>query len=154
MDQERTYSTKEAAEILKTADRTVRRYLNSYYRSEGNGFQISEKMMELLKKEIWGQGADKVRTDSGQSADSVSADSDIKDIEVEYDVVEGFSTEEYQEFQKRLIEYPMLIKDLEYHRESAKSHQRQMEIILRNLEQRNYIEAKDKRLDDDDFVKP
>lgn len=40
----------------------------------------------------------------------------------------------------------MLIKNLECHRESAKSHQRQMEIILRNLEQRNYIEAKDKGL--------
>jgi mRNA-degrading endonuclease YafQ of YafQ-DinJ toxin-antitoxin module len=38
-------------------------------------------------------------------------------------------------------------KDLEYHRKSAKSHQRQMELILRNLEQRNFIEAKDKKLE-------
>jgi predicted secreted Zn-dependent protease len=36
---------------------------------------------------------------------------------------------------------------LEYHRKSAKSHQRQMELILRNLEQRNFIEAKDKKLE-------
>ena len=65
----------------------------------------------------------------------------------EYDVIEGFTKEEYQEFQKRLIEYPILRKDLEYHRESSKSHQRQMELILRNLEQRNFIEAKDKKLE-------
>jgi mRNA-degrading endonuclease YafQ of YafQ-DinJ toxin-antitoxin module len=38
-------------------------------------------------------------------------------------------------------------KDLEYHRKSDKSHQRQMELILRNLEQRNFIEAKDKKLE-------
>jgi predicted secreted Zn-dependent protease len=38
-------------------------------------------------------------------------------------------------------------KYLEYHRKSAKSHQRQMELILRNLEQRNFIEAKDKKLE-------
>ena len=67
--------------------------------------------------------------------------------DIEYDVIEGFSNEEYQEFQKRLIEYPMLQKDLEYHRNSAQSHQRQMEMILRNLEQRNFIEAKDKKLE-------
>jgi hypothetical protein len=41
----------------------------------------------------------------------------------------------------------MLQKDLEYHRKSAESHQRQMELILRNLEQRNFIEANDKKLD-------
>jgi hypothetical protein len=55
--------------------------------------------------------------------------------------------DEYQEFQKRLVEYPLIKKDLEYHRKSAKSHQRQMELILRNLEQRNFIEAKDKKLE-------
>lgn len=65
----------------------------------------------------------------------------------EYDVIEAFTNEEYQEFQKRLIEYPMLQKDLEYHRSSAESHQRQMELILRNLEQRNFIEAKDKKIE-------
>jgi predicted secreted Zn-dependent protease len=41
----------------------------------------------------------------------------------------------------------LIKKDLEYHRKSAKSHQRQMELILRNLEQRNFIEAKDKKLE-------
>jgi hypothetical protein len=40
-----------------------------------------------------------------------------------------------------------ILKDLEYHRKSAESHNLQMEMILRNLEQRNYIEAKDKKLD-------
>ena len=76
------------------------------------------------------------------------------DIEVEYDVIEGFSTEEYQEFQKRLIEYPLLkehlgtiMNQLEYYKESSASKDKQMELILENIQQRNFIEARDKKLD-------
>lgn len=122
------YSTKQIAEILNVSDRTVRRYLSAYVSFENNRFEVSEKMLEILKNEYLGQDADTQK-------------------EQEFDVIEGFTNEEYQEFQKRLIEYPMLQKDLEYHRESSKSHQRQMEIILRNMEQRNFIEAKDKKLE-------
>jgi transcriptional regulator with XRE-family HTH domain len=122
------YSTQELAEILKVSDRTVRRYLSTYISFDNNRFEVSEKMLEILKNEYLGQDADNQK-------------------EEEFDVIEGFTNEEYQEFQKRLIEYPMLQKDLEYHRESSRSHQRQMEIILRNMEQRNFIEAKDKKLE-------
>jgi hypothetical protein len=41
----------------------------------------------------------------------------------------------------------LIKKDLEYHWKSAKSHQRQRELISQNLEQRNFIEAKDKKLE-------
>ena len=76
------------------------------------------------------------------------------DINVEYDIIEGFSTEEYQEFQKRLVEYPLLkehlatiMNELEYHRKSGESKDKQMELILANIQQRNFIEAKDKKID-------
>jgi predicted transcriptional regulator len=134
------YSTQEIAKILNVSDRTVRRYLSTYISFDNNRFEISEKMLEVLKNEYSGQSADSSRTESGQSADNAGQ-------EHEYDVIEGFTNEEYQEFQKRLIEHPILKKELEYHKRSAESHQRQMELILNNLRERNFIEAKDKKLD-------
>jgi hypothetical protein len=84
-------------------------------------------MLEILKKEH-------------------SPDSDI--------VVQEFTEDEYQEFHKRLSEYPILkerisdvLNELDYHKRSAESHNRQMEIILQTLQQRNFIEAKEKKLD-------
>ena len=130
------YSTQEVAEILNVTDRTVRRYLNTYISFDNSKFEISEKMLEVLKNDYLGRSSDT----PGQ--------------ENEYDVIEGFSNEEYEEFRTRLIEYPALkeridylLKDIEYHKKQIDSHNRQMEIVLRNMEQRNYIEAKDKKLE-------
>ena len=75
-------------------------------------------------------------------------------------ITEAFTSDEYDEFHKRLSEYPILkertdnltdriddiLNGLEYHKKSAESHNRQMELILENLHQRNFIEAKDKEL--------
>lgn len=125
---EKKYNTKEIAKILGVADRSVRRYLKSYISFEGKGIEVSAKMLEILKSEyLSGQDADSLRTAS--------------DIDVTYDVVEGFSNEEYQEFQKRLVEYPILKQELEYHKKSAESHQRQMEKILTIMQERNLLEA-------------
>lgn len=134
------YSTQEVAEILNVTDRTVRRYLSTYISFDNNRFEISEKMLDILKNDYPGQLSDSTRTASGQSSDDSGQ-------QEQYDVIEGFTNEEYQEFQKRLIEHPILKKELEYHKKSAESHQRQMELILNNIRERNFIEAKDKRLD-------
>jgi hypothetical protein len=121
------YNTKQIAEILKVSDKTVRRYLNSYFTINNGAYEVSEKMLDVLKNDY------------------------IENPDI---VVQEFTSGEYLEFHKRLSEYPVLmdritdiLKDLEYHRKSAESHNLQMELILRNLEQRNYIEAKDKKLD-------
>ena len=134
------YSTQEVAKILNVSDRSVRRYLSSYISFDNGSFQVSEKMLDILKSHYLGQSSDSSRTESGQDE--------------EYDVIEGFSNEEYDEFKTRLIEYPALkervdylLKDIEYHKKQIDSHNRQMEIVLRNMEQRNYIEAKDKKLE-------
>lgn len=135
------YTTSEVANLLNVSDRTVRRYLNSYFTTNKGTFEISHKMVKLLENEHFGQAADSLRT----QADSLSAN---------FDHVEYFTEEEYREFHKRLSEYPVLkdyiqtvLNELEYHKKSAESHNRQMEIITRTLEQRNYIEAKEKRLE-------
>jgi predicted transcriptional regulator len=122
------YKLKEVAEILGVSDRTVERYLKSYFSIEKGAYIVSEKMLDVLKNQY---------------------------LEIESDtVVEEFTKDEYQEFHRRLSEYPFLkekIKDilneLDYHKKSIDSHNRQMEIILNMMQQRNYIEAKEKKLD-------
>jgi hypothetical protein len=122
------YTIKELSDKLSVSTRTIERYLKGLYLKENNKIVIPLDVVELLES----RHKSDTSTDTNPTQD--------------FDIVEGFSNEEYQEFQKRLIEYPILQKDLEYHRKSAESHQRQMEMILRNLEQRNFIEAKDKKL--------
>ena len=119
------YTIKDLSDKLSVSTRTIERYLKGLYLKENNKIVIPLDVVELLES--------RHKSDTSPTQD--------------FDIVEGFSNEEYQEFQKRLIEYPILQKDLEYHRKSAESHQRQMEMILRNLEQRNFIEAKDKKLE-------
>lgn len=121
------YSVKEVAEILGVSDKSVRRYLNSYFSLENGAYQVSEKMLEVLKNEY---------------------------LEEEPDIiVQPYTKSEYAEVEKRLIEYHLLKEQLEYHKKSAESHQKQMEIILKILEQknvleqqRNVLESKDKRV--------
>jgi predicted transcriptional regulator len=122
------YKLKEIAEILNVSDRTVERYLKSYFSMEKGAYQVSDKMLEVLKNEYLDNESDAI--------------------------VEEFTKEDYVEFQKRLSEYPILkeritdiLNELDYHKRSAESHNRQMEIILNMMQQRNYIEAKEKKID-------
>ena len=121
------YNSKEVAKILNVSDKSFRRYLNSYFSIENGGYQVSEKMLVVLKKEYLGQ----------------TSDTDVQ----EFDRVEYFTEEEYQEFHKRLVEYTLLKEQLDYHKRSAENHNRQMELILNMIQQRNYIEAKEKKID-------
>lgn len=138
---DKLYSTREIAKILNVSDKSVRRYLNSYFSINDGGYQISEKMLIILKSTYLGQPADNLRTGS---------DADIQ----EFERVEYFTNEEYEEFHKRLVEYPFLkeraetlLKDMEYHRKSMESKERQMELLLRTIEQKNFLEAKGKGFD-------
>ena len=78
---ENKYTTKQIAEILGVSDRSVRRYLTNYFSVDNGVYSVSDKMLEILKKEH-------------------SPDSDI--------VVQEFTEDEYQEFHRRLSEYPIL----------------------------------------------
>ena len=127
------YKIKEIAEILNVSDKSVRRYLNSYFSINNGAYEVSEKMLNILKNDYLGQSADNLRTGS--------------DTENEFPIIEGFTEEEYQEYQKRLIEYPLLKdqieylkKDILYHRKSIESHNRQMELLLLSATNKKFIE--------------
>jgi transcriptional antiterminator len=115
------YKIKEIAEILNVSDRTVQRYLNSYFSLEKGAYVVSEKMLKILKDEY---------------------------LEVESDtIVEEFTKDDYEEFRKRLIEYPFLkerteslLSDMEYYRKSMTSKERQMELLLLAITNRRFIE--------------
>lgn len=115
------YKLKEIAEILNVSDRTVQRYLNSYFSLEKGAYVVSEKMLDVLKSEY------------------LKSESDT--------VVEEFTKDDYQEFHKRLVEYPLLkerivsiLTELEYHKKSVESHNRQMELILLSITNKKFIE--------------
>ena len=127
------YKITEIAEILNVSDKSVRRYLNSYFSINNGAYEVSEKMLNILKNDYLGQSADNLRTGS--------------DTENEFPIIEGFTEEEYQEYQKRLIEYPLLKdqieylkKDILYHRKSIESHNRQMELLLLSATNKKFID--------------
>jgi hypothetical protein len=126
------YTIKELSDMYSVSTRTIVRHLENLILKEKNKILVPLDVVKLLE----------VR----HNYDTSKTSEEVGEKEDDYDIVEGFSEDEYQEFQKRLVEYPLIKKDLEYHRKSAESHQRQMELILRNLEQRNFIEATDKKL--------
>jgi predicted transcriptional regulator len=108
------YKLKEVAEILNVSDRTVERYLKSYFSIDKGAYQVSDKMLEVLKSEY---------------------------LEDESDtIVEEFTKEDYQEFHKRLVEYSFLKEQLEYHRKSIDSHNRQMELLLLSVSNKKFLE--------------
>ena len=112
---------------MNVSDKSVRRYLNSYFSIENGAYKVSEKMISVLKNEYLGQPADNLRTGS--------------DIDIQgFERVEYFTEDEYQEFHKRLVEYPFLKEQLEYHRKSIESHNRQMELLLLSVTNKKFIE--------------
>lgn len=125
------YTVPQIAEILKCSDRSVRRYINNHVNTTtAGGYEVSEDFLNLLKSEYG------------------PIDNEDEDI-----VVQEFTRSEYDEFYKRLSEYPILkdhintiLSELDYHKESARNHQKQMDLILTNMHQRNFIEAKEKQI--------
>lgn len=102
--------------------------------------QVQRKLKELINSDSGKYLVDKKIVDILYPATTNDNNTEM----MSYDVVEGFTEEEYVEFKKRLIEYPRLKEDLEYHKRSAESHQRQMETILKIMYQRNLLEGGDK----------
>jgi DNA-binding MarR family transcriptional regulator len=102
------YTIKDLADKLLVSTRTIKKYLHNLYKKEKNKVSIPLDVVNLIE----------VRHEHRQKSDTTPTQ--------EYDIIEGFSNDEYQEFQKRLIKYPIIQKD---------------------LEQRNFIEAKDKKLE-------
>ena len=97
---------KELSDIFSVSTRTIVRHLDSLILKKKNKVYIPLDIVELLKV--------RHNYDTTTTRKKDSSLDTLKNIEIEYDIVEGFSKEEHQEFQKRLIEYPIIQKDLEY----------------------------------------
>lgn len=148
LNMENKYTTKQIADILGVTDKSVRRYLNSYFSINNGAYEISDKMLSILKSDYLGLSADNLRTGEAPQ-EPLKGNEDFENGRIEY-----FTEDEYQEFHKRLSEYPYLkervddiLNELDYHKRAGESHNKQMEIILQTLQQRNFIEAKEKKLD-------
>lgn len=147
------YTTKEVSEILDVNIRTIQRQVATLVadltNTDGKGALINEDVLYLLK---WRQANDKAATDQRQDDDTENE---------EFPFVEYFTAEEYEEFKKRITEYPFLkekIEDSKEYLDSLKSqieyfrmsYHRQLDIhekLIESFRERNFIEAKEKGFD-------
>lgn len=146
------YDLKDLANELNISERTARRYIDELINEAQNIRENKYKFSYLIFNSI---------VNSRQSFDTELTENDKG-------VTEYFTDEEYQEFQKRLIEYPILKEQIENSKEYLSTIENQMEYFKNaynkqldmhenliqsvknfsdNLTQRNFIEAKEKGLD-------
>lgn len=118
------YSISDIATTFSVSERTAQRWVESLILRQGNKMFIEEDVFDLLKSR---HAHDKENTD--------------------FERIEYFTEEEYQEFHKRLAEYPHLkeqiqyvLKDLEYYRKSMGSKERQMELLLLAITNKRFLE--------------
>ncbi|MDM1039830.1 hypothetical protein [Myroides odoratimimus] len=136
------YTTSDISATLGVSLRTSQRYIESLTIVENGKTFLSEDVFNLI---ISRHLNDKEATDE-------------KELE---GITEFFTNEEYEEFQKRLTEYPMLKQmlkaseeyisslrnDVEYHRAIYQKHLDIHEKLIESIKERNFIEAKEKKLD-------
>uniref|UniRef100_UPI0039A41DAA hypothetical protein n=1 Tax=Ornithobacterium rhinotracheale TaxID=28251 RepID=UPI0039A41DAA len=138
------YTTSQMAEIIGVSVRTIQRQLATLRDSLSPNNKIFNnnvlQILELINRK--------------DLSDTKRHQTTLNDNENEFDRVEYFTEEEYQEFHKRLVEYPllldkikMLVQELEMSKRNEIWYQEQQERLLHTINQRNYIEAKEKNLD-------
>ena len=138
------YTTSDIAAALAVSDRTARRKLTEHVTILNGRYELSEAIFKYIV------GLEDT------TADTVAAAADMTrnaaDISVDYEVIEQtFTVGEYKKLERILIEHPILQKELEYHKESVRKHQKQMEVINDTLnkmataaQSRNIIDAAEK----------
>lgn len=141
------YTSSDIARTLSVNQRTARRYIEKHLYIKGNTKVLSKEFFDLIVH---------LESESGQQADINGQETDI-DGHIEF-----FTEEEYQEFHKRLVEYPLFKKHIETLKSEIEHHKNQYEKLiqlhndfvqahkssLKIIEQRNFIEAKEKKIND------
>lgn len=141
----KNYNLKEIAEELGVSERTVLRQIQTISDKLKNPYSKDFSIDENLKNIIF---SDKFQTNSDNENE-------------EFPHVEYFTSDEYQEFKKRITEYPFLKEQIEnskQHLEAMEkqieyfrfSYNKQLEIhekLIDTFRERNFIEAKEKGLD-------
>lgn len=154
--EEKKYTTLDVSKTLNVSDRTIRRYIDKEISKVEGKYLLSEDAYNFIVNKY---SSDNLRTTYGQPTDTEDN---------EFDIVEAFSQEEYFEFQKRLTEYPLLkekieeskerlhdskeyiqtlLNELDYHKQTYQKHLDMHQKMIDVFQQRNFIEAKEKGLD-------
>lgn len=147
------YTTKEVSELFGVSIRTVQRHIATIIEELTNtdkkGFLIPQDVVDLLKQR---HNSDTIATLERHDDDNENE---------EFPFVEYFTADEYQEFKKRITEYPFLKEQIENSKDHLEalekqieyfrfSYNKQLEIhekLIDAFKQRNFIEAKEKGLD-------
>ena len=141
----KSYTLKEIAEEFGVSERTILRQIQTISDKLKNPYSKDFTISEDLKILIF---SDKFQTISDNENE-------------EFPHVEYFTSDEYQEFKKRITEYPFLKEQIEnskQHLEAMEkqieyfrfSYNKQLEIhekLIDTFRERNFIEAKEKGLD-------
>ena len=137
------YTTTDIASELGISDRTVRRWIADLIDYSKGKYIVSEDVLNLLKNRLKSEGS---RTDFGQTSDTENED--------DFDYYEAFTADEYIEFQKRINEYPVLKEyieslktELEFLRFNFAQQTETNKSLVQSLREKNFIEAKEKGLD-------
>ena len=122
------YTVSEMSRQLGVNKRQVQRTLKNLINIENGKYIVDEKIIPLIEN----------HDNTATSDDNI--------------IIQEFTKEEYDELYKRLSEYPVLkehlkslINELDYHRNSNAKLTEIMNVLTRSIEQRNYIEANEKR---------
>ena len=141
----KTYNIKEIAEEIGVSERTILRQIQTISDKLKNPYSKDFAISEDLKNALF---SDKFQTNSDNENE-------------EFPHVEYFTSDEYEEFKKRITEYPFLKEQIEsskQHLEAMEkqieyfrfSYNKQLEIhekLIDTFRERNFIEAKEKGLD-------
>ena len=141
----KTFTIKELSEEFKVSERTILRQIQTISDKLKNPYSKSFIIDEDLKNFIF--------------SDSFQTISDNENEEFPH--VEYFTSDEYEEFKKRITEYPFLKEQIEsskQHLEAMEkqieyfrfSYNKQLEIhekLIDSFREKNFIEAKEKGLD-------
>lgn len=125
------YTTEELGELFSVSSRTIQRAVS----------KIADELSDKSK-------GYKIPANIAKEIAKVNNYEFKNEIDGQLVREEYFTENEYNKFYKQLSEYPYLkdkiktlLDELDYHKKSAESHQRQMEMILKIFEQRNLLEA-------------
>ena len=150
------YSIKEIADEIGVSERTILRQIQTISDKLKTPYSKGFELDEDLKNFIF---SDKFQTDFRQVSDNENED---------FPHVEYFTSDEYQDFKKRITEYPLLKNELknsqkliDTHKENIAilnkqleyfqfSYNRQLEVhekLIDSFRERNFIEAKEKGMD-------
>lgn len=141
----KTFTIKELSEEFKVSERTILRQIQTISDKLKNPYSKSFIIDEDLKNFIF--------------SDSFQTISDNENEEFPH--VEYFTSDEYEEFKKRITEYPFLKEQIESSKQHLEAMEKQIEYfrfsynkqlgihekLIDSFRERNFIEAKEKGLD-------